>query len=458
MKEVTCLLMGGNTREKKAFMKNRWFILAHCFNMDGRAASHTITDKIPYFIEKGIDLVVLSAPTGTKDRRFPHYQIISPAPSGIWFEMRHIIKNKFRNQTVQRILKAIFTALCLPFYVAEKVFFQFDSQWSWFLSASMKGSLIIKKHRPNLLYSSAGPPSTHLTAYILNKIYGIPWMAELYDPLIIDDPEQRWHKYYFNRFVERVVCHNASIVVYFTNRALENANKRHPIHNRGIVVRPGANPPNFHDVPYHKTDKIHFGHFGSLDKTRNLAVLIQALYELINQYPELKNRITLDVFGCELDVESRRALREYPLSDALVEHGRLEYDQATGKTGRQRVMEAMKQTDVLVVIHGGEGSVCQEYIPSKLYEYLLTARPILGLVEVGTELEDFLLANGHVSVAKDNVSTVEGAVKTFIDTWNSGGLKDNQTKSPFTVEATANALMEAVSDISRATGSHAHES
>ena len=443
--------------EKKTPANNRWFILAHCFNMDGRAASQTITDRLPYLTNKGIDFVVLSAPTGIKDTQFPHYQIISPAPSGIRFEMRFVIKNRFRNKKAQSILKAISAVLCFPFYFAEKVFLQFDSQWSWFLSASIKGSLIIKKHQPTLLYSTAGPPSTHLTAYILNKIYGIPWMAELHDPLILDDQKRRWHKYYFNRFVERVVCNNASIVVYFTNRALENANRRHPIRNRGIVVRPGANPPDFHDVRYQKTDKIRFGHFGSLDKTRNLTVLIQALHELIGQHPELRHCIALDVYGCELDVESRKALREYPLAEVLLEHGRLEYDPATGKTGRQRVMEAMRQTDVLVILHGGEGSVCHEYIPSKLYEYLLTGRPILGLVEAGTELEDFLFANNHVSVDKDDVSKVKEAVKACVDSWNSSGLEDKQAISPFTVEATVNTLMAAVSDIYAATGSDTHE-
>ena len=47
-----------------------WLILSHCFNMDGRAASQTITDKLPYFVESGINLYVLSAITGKKDDRF----------------------------------------------------------------------------------------------------------------------------------------------------------------------------------------------------------------------------------------------------------------------------------------------------------------------------------------------------------------------------------------------------
>ncbi len=439
--------MYGDSMEKKIPRRKRWFILAHCFNMDGRAASQTITDRLSYFTNRGVDFVVLSAPTGIKDTHFPHYQIISPAPSGVRFEMRFIIKNKVKNKFAQSILKAISTILCLPFYFVEKVFLQFDSQWSWFLSASIKGSLIINKYHPSLLYSTAGPPSTHLTAYILHKIYGIPWMAELHDPLILDDQPRRWHKYYYNRFVERVVCNNASIVVYFTNRALKNADRRHPIKNKAIVVRPGANPPDFQTASYKKTNKIHFGHFGSLDKTRNLKVFIRALYELIRQKPDLKKRIILDVYGCELDAVSRKALSKYPLGEVLIEHGRLEYDPKTGRSGRQQVMEAMKSMDVLVVLHGGEGSVCYEYIPSKLYEYLLTGRPILGLVEIGTELEEFLIENDHTSVDKDDILKIKEAIEAYIDKWDTGELNDKQIVSPFTVEATVNKLMAAVSDI-----------
>ena len=52
--------------------KKRWLILSHAFNMDGRAASQTITDKIPYFLEAGVKPTVISSITGIKDTRFPH--------------------------------------------------------------------------------------------------------------------------------------------------------------------------------------------------------------------------------------------------------------------------------------------------------------------------------------------------------------------------------------------------
>lgn len=433
--------------ENKLLKRPRWFILAHSFNADGVAASQTITDRLPYFTKRGIDFVVLSAPTGIKTTQFPHYQVMSPSPAGVRYEMRFVIKNNVKNKIMRNILKGISTIVCLPFYLLEKIFLQLESQWSWFLSASIKGCFIINKHHPSLLYSTAGPSATHLTGYILNKIYGIPWMAELHDPLILDDQQPKWHKYYYNRFVERIVCNNASIVVYFTNRALENANRRHPIKNKSLVVRPGANPPDFHNVKYRKANKIHFGHFGSLSDTRNLEVFIRALHELVRQNPDLKNKITFDVYGSELDAVSRKALREYPLEQLLIEHGRIEYDPATGKSGRQIVLEAMKATDVLVILHGSEGSICYEYVPSKLYEYLLTGRPILGLVTRGTELEEFLIENKHTSVDKDDISKIKEAIQAYIDQWSTGGLDDRQFESPFTVEATVDKLIAAVSEI-----------
>jgi hypothetical protein len=135
------------------------------------------------------------------------------------------------------------------------------------------------------------------------------------------------------------------------------------------------------------------------------------------------------------------------LGEVLIEHGRLEYDPGTGKSGRQRVMEAMKETDVLVLVHGVEGSVCYEYIPSKLYEYLLTRRPILGMVQSRTELEEFLIENDHTVVDKDDISKVKKAIKSYIDKWGTEGLDDKQVASPFTVEATVDKLMSAVSEI-----------
>ncbi|MFC1839029.1 glycosyltransferase [Thermodesulfobacteriota bacterium] len=426
--------------------KEKWLIIAHCFNMDGRAASHTITDRMPYFLDEGVVPIVLSAPTGDRDNRFPHFQIFSAAPSGVLFEFRHIIKKRFPNPFLEKSIKAILVLICLPFYVLEKIFFHLDSQWSWLISASIRGFFLIKKYRPKIIYSTAGPPSTHAAAFILNKIFKIPWLAELHDPLIYDSDSGKSQRYRFNRWIERSVFKNADAVIYFTDKALYRAKRRNPKRDNLHVIRPGAPPLDIPEVRYKKLDKIHFGHFGSLGDGRDLSLFIRALYEIIMERPQWRDMISLDIYGAPLDSVSMKALSQYPINGILCEYGRLEYDPSTDKSGRRRVLEAMRKCDVLFIIHGTD-PICEEYIPSKIYEYFFTYRPILGLAKPESELRDLLEYNGHIFVDSGDLNEIKSVVKDLITRWETKGLPDQKTKSSFTTKDAVSSFLQITSRI-----------
>jgi len=428
-----------------------WFILAHCFNMDGRAASQTITDRLPAIMQAGIRPVVLSAPTGDRDNRFPHYQVISPAPSGVLFELRHIIKKGVSSQYVEKMLKALLLLICAPFLIIEKLIVQLDSQWSWFLSATVRGYIVGRKYRPQLIYSTAGPPSTHVAGFCLHKLLRRPWLAELHDPLIYDDERPRWHNYLFRKWIEKTVLANAAAVIYFTDKALESATRRHMLKGRAIVLRPGSDLPELNGAAYTRRRRLHLGHFGSLAADRNLAAIIKGLAAIFRTRPDLGERVCLDVYGAQLDAISQAALENFPLGEAICEHGRLEFDPRSGKSGRQQVLEAMRCSDVLLLVHGTD-SACQEYIPSKVYEYLLVQRPILGLASRGSELEAILNATGHTVVDEADPAAVQTALLTFIEAWLADGLPDSGFKSPYTVSQAVDQLLELARQITATSG------
>jgi hypothetical protein len=81
----------------------RWLILTHAFNMDGRAASQTITDKIPYLLAAGVEPIVLSGITGLKDHRFPHHQYLAWGPAGFRFDFRHWVANRYGRGVVYKV-------------------------------------------------------------------------------------------------------------------------------------------------------------------------------------------------------------------------------------------------------------------------------------------------------------------------------------------------------------------
>ncbi len=72
--------------------------------MDGRAASQTITDKIPYLMNRAITPIVLSGVSGKHDDRFQHRQLLPWGPAGLRFDLRYVIRMKFGKGFLYRLL------------------------------------------------------------------------------------------------------------------------------------------------------------------------------------------------------------------------------------------------------------------------------------------------------------------------------------------------------------------
>jgi len=419
----------------------QWLILAYIFNVDGKAASLTITDRIPLLLKNNISPIVISAITGSKDDRFIHHRIFSCMPSGLQYELRFLLKKSRMQKWLRELLKGLLTLTLLPFYLLERIFIHLDTHWSWGLSSTFQGVISLIRYRPTILYSTAGPSSTHLAGYLLHKISNIPWIAEIHDPLIYDIEKRKWHqRYIFHNWLEKKICTHAAAVIYFTEHALKSADHRHPIQGEKIIIRPGAAPPATPGITYKQKDIIHFGHFGSLAPTRNLSKFIESLHLLIKKQPKLQELIVVDIYGSGLDDISRKALRQFPLPHVLIEHGRLEYDKTTGKTGRRQAIEAMKLSDVLIILHGS-GVICEEYIPSKVYEYLLSERPILALTGDSSELAKIIIECDHHVVSPDDTSAIQNAINQYIEKWRNNSLQNNHHHSPYTIERTVTTLL-----------------
>jgi len=210
---------------------------------------------------------------------------------------------------------------------------------------------------------------------------------------------------------------------------------------RGHMIIPGVQEPDFQGVVYRRQEKLHFGHFGSLAETRNLAVFFEALYLLLQEHPEYKRLVQVDIYGANLDSLSRKALQQFPLPEIVVEHGRLESNPITGKSGRQQVLEAMRRVDALILLHGSD-PFCEEYIPSKLFEYLWSKRPIIGLVWNNRQLTEILQQRGQISLNALDVQGLKETLLQLLRTWERDELADCETLAPFTVQHAVEKILE----------------
>ena len=333
--------------------KQVWLVLSHGFNMDGRAASQTITDKIPHLLKLGVEPVVVSAITGKKDKVIEHHQVLPAGPVALRFDLRHYLKQRISSRIIYRIAMTIISLLLLPFILIEKLFIRIETHWSWAITAYFAGARIIRSRKPTVIYSTGGAYSAHLAGYWLSSKFDLPWIAEIHDPMIFPGLTKIRMRMRFSAWLEGIICKHAAVVWWFTEEALARARARHPeLGERGHCIIPGANPPDFTRDPYQRGKHLVIGHFGSLAETRNLEVFLRGLQIALEKNPHYAEHIRLHLYGGGVDPVSARAIRDFPHTGMIEQFGRLETDPQTGESGRNRVLKRMNSADCLLLLHG----------------------------------------------------------------------------------------------------------
>jgi len=436
--------------------KKRWLILAHGFNMDGRAASLTVTDKIPHLLNAGVQPIVLSAITGIKDERFPHHQFLAWGPSGFRFDFRHWIANQYGRGWFYKVTTRTVSILLAPLIALEKFILGYSSQWSWAIPAFIHGRRLIRQGKVDVIYSSGGAWSAHLAGIWLKKSTGVELISEIHDPLVIrkDPQDQGFAKpknrdAAFRQKLETNLCRYADFVWWLTEGALHYAKVRNPQLNtpnyaHGFVVTPGAEPPSRtrFATEHQYSEHLNLCHFGSLAKDRSLATILVALDLLLKKHPEARNHIRIHAYGAALDSLTLAAIDQFGFGDVVLAHGRLEKDPSSGLSGRERVIEKMQEADVLILLHG-VGEECAEYIPSKLYDYLWTGRPIWAVTHRNPQLNEMLGArNAYLSASGDD----EGVALTLEKIWRDWQQKNLNpaTGSPIDVNQAVQKILETI--------------
>ena len=387
--------------------KKCWLILSYRANIPGSACSQHIDDRLPFFQEQGIEPILLSGPVGKPSERWMHYRTLSLAPSGIRFELRHFLRKHLHKRWQFKLVETICMVPVFPFYLLEKIIINMESEWSWCFLASLRGFLLCRQLQPEVVYSTGGSASAHIAALLIKRWTGCTWIAETQDPLVHDQGWRRSKRVLqVYKTLEKKICQQADTFVFLVHAAMKHCSSRTDGQCRGAVVYPGSIPALFQQQFTQKT-RCHFAHFGSLAGTRNLVTFFQALDQVLTRNADragFRKKVRVDVYG-SFDEDSEREMERLELSDVVIRHGTV---------SRQKALTAMQQTDCLLVIQNIIYFSC-ETIPSKVYEYLLTGRPIIGLVYKNEELNNMLTEHGHSAVPANNVQAIAEAVEKILD-------------------------------------------
>jgi hypothetical protein len=136
--------------------------------------------------------------------------------------------------------------------------------------------------------------------------------------------------------------------------------------------------------------KTTLAHFGTLADRRNLSSLFQSLREVIHEQPIAKELLKIELYGF-LDPMVERSISSFEHKSMISVQGTIPHELALRK---------MEQSDILLLIQD-DSYVAEETIPSKVYEYLQSNKPVFALVNNEELFNNLLEFKCYSAMIKD---------------------------------------------------------
>ncbi|GIX29181.1 MAG: hypothetical protein KatS3mg123_3062 [Burkholderiales bacterium] len=275
---------------------------------------------------------------------------------------------------------ALNTARHLSLLRRYPAFLARPDRWvSWWLGAVPAGLRLIRRHRPDVIWSTYPIATAHLIGATLAKLTGLPWVADFRDPMAQDgypsDPKT-WQS--FKRVEERVFD-RGSAFVFVTPGAARMYQQRYPSieRSRVFVIENGYDEAIFAAVEAEtdRTQPLNPGrvtllHSGVIyPSERNPEPLLAALGELVASGKIDANRFRLRFRAAVHEALLRRLAAKYSIEPCVELLPPVPYREALAE---------MLRADALLIL---QSRGCNDQIPAKLYEYLRCAKPVLALTD-----------------------------------------------------------------------------
>jgi len=405
--------------EQNRTSKPRWLIVSYYANVDGRAASHHVDDRVSALRASGIDVTVLSSTRGPRYCNEQHLRIFSLMPSAVLDELKSGFRRNRRHRLPTQVLRLIAQVLItIPvalLYIVERLLLRRDKRWSWQFTAAARGWLWSRSAQPDLILSTGGPASAHVAGNWLAQRLEVPLVCEFQDPLPFQYPpsDKRIHDYHLK--LEQTLAGNALALVYLTDGAVDAAKQR--LSTSSCKVPGSINPkaalfsiisgaPAVDLAAKVADHKRVLAHVGTLSGTRNLDTLLAALTALAAKDAQLHTRFTLRLVG-SIDRAVVHSIKSFVLKDSI---------DILGRQPRDTLDSIIESADILLLVQN-TGPIAKETIPSKAFEYLQTGRPILGLIDGNRQLHSILAEHGHsVYELGDDNSILQQQLKALLYT------------------------------------------
>ncbi|GEL12351.1 Glycosyltransferase Family 4 [Flavobacterium glycines] len=254
-----------------------------------------------------------------------------------------------------------------------------DARFFWVKPSVAYLEKYIAENNIDTIVTSGPPHSLHLIGLDLKKKLHLKWFADFRDPwttigyhksLRLSNYAAQKHK-----DLESEVLNTADTIIVTSKTTKKEF--------EALTTKPIAVITNGYDVE--KVDKqpldtkFSLAHIGSFLSARNPKILWESLVELIAEIPEFKTHLEIKLIGA-VSQEVLDSIAAFGLNDYLNNLGYVAHEEAIAHQRKSQVL-------LLIEIDSEE---TKSIIPGKLFEYMVSNRPIIALGPKGSDFAEII--------------------------------------------------------------------
>ncbi len=273
----------------------------------------------------------------------------------------------------------------------------------------------ITNERIGTIITTGPPHSMHLIGMQIKERLGVKWIADFRDPwtsigyhhqLRLTKKSQLQHKK-----LEHQVLNSADQIIVTSFTTKEEFNK---LTNKPIEVITNGYDKELTEKTI-MDSKFSLSHIGSLLSKRNPEILWKVLSDLCLEINDFASNLQLNFVGF-ISEEVLLSINSYNLSD---------YVNNVGYVSHNKALKFQKNTQLLLLIEiNSKETKC--IIPGKLFEYMITNRPIVAIGPKGSDVETIIKeTNSGNYFNYDDYNSLKARILNHYNAFKKGDLQSH---------------------------------
>ena len=342
-------------------MKNILMIAFHYPPYSGGSGVHRTLKFSRYLPQFGWKPIILTAHARAYTQASTHQ--LQEIPSDV------IVKRAFALDTSRHLSYrgSYFKTLALP-----------DRWVSWLTGAVPLGLHLVRKYKPQAIWSTYPIATAHLIGFVLKKMTGLPWLADFRDSMTEENyPRDRVTREHYQWIEQKTLRQSALSIFTAPSTKQMYLNRYTWLKTESCLVIPnGFDEHDFHNI---ETQKFGFTenhgplrlvHAGVVyPEERDPRPFFEAVARLKIEGRISSNMLQIELRGSGSEEVYSTILQQLNITDIIHLLPSLPYHE---------VLKDCARADALLLF---QGTSCNHQIPAKAYEYLRLQKPVLALTD-----------------------------------------------------------------------------